>query len=196
MKTNTLNLSKVTSIPIKAYSLEEALEQITEFKASVLPNSNCTVAWKRAGSPIFGTEEFNTWCMNTLIKRTKLVAGLGCYVIIDYPKDNTRRNPVYTYKVPNPGIRKYKRVHQIIEVFIDKYKKNKEPIITGLGKVVIEQDTLKEAKETAALLVTETKKNYVIKSVKTAEDSIEAYCLYSPSKQAKQGTIVFFGVPF
>lgn len=195
MKLTTSNLSKIVTIPIKAYNIEKAIEEVTSFKPDVLPNSNCTVAWKRAGSPIFGTEEFTTWCMNVLIKRTKLVSGLGCYVIIDYPKDNIRKNPTYTYNVPNPGIRKYKRVHQIIEVKLENRKKGKEPIIVETGNIVTEQDTLKEAKELAAVLTAETQKDYVIKSVKIADDSIESYCMYWPSKRSKQGTIVFFGVP-
>lgn len=197
---------KVKMMALKGFNKEDALSSVTTFKTDLLRGSNSTQAWFRAGRPIYGTSEFTAFCIEQLTLKTKGTPGLGCYVVIEPGVSDTRTRPYSIISNMQKGTRKYKRVHQIVEVNLSlKVKKNPNakgkdkkttiiPTIVSLGKPISERDTLAEALAAVKELTTTEKKHYIIQTIQVTENPIEAYCIYTPASIAKEGVYVAFGV--
>ena len=184
--------------PIRGFDKNEILNNFDLFKPNAVPNCNSTRNWEKAGKPMFGTKAFKQFCIEELIKKTKLTPGLGCYVEIEHGHKDTRSRPFELIKPKTAsGIKNYKLKYLISEVTLDKTsQKNDENDIISIGSPVVYFNTLGEAKEAVKDLTSETKKDYIIQSIKIPDDSIKIISKYKASKNAKIGTYVLFGINF
>ena len=75
-----------------------------------------------------------------------------------------------------------------------KYKpKNDETDVIAIGLPVVSFGTLGEAKEAVKSLISETKKDYIIQTIKIPNNSISVIGRYTPASTAKEGTYIVFG---
>ncbi len=173
----TMNFKKVE---VKGFTKQEA---IAEAPFQVIRDA--TQAWKSAGKPI--TEKaLKEFCADYLAKHTKYAAGIGCSITFEAGSADTRERPYTVKDIKNEkGKRKYKTGYQGIN------PETGEILFTNF-------DTKNKAIEMAKELY--TKANYkgniscdYIKGVSEGE-SKAFEVIYTPSKSAKQGTYICFGV--
>lgn len=193
-------------IPTKGFTKEEALKEVN-FDASF---KNATQAWKSAGKPTVGTNDFKLFCFNYLKKQTKGIPGVGAYVVLEQGVADSREKPYKVITVSNEGTRKYSTVYQIVEADlktktkkvtkIDKDGNEKEvnevtAEVVSLGAVVDTASKKGEAEDKMKEWITETKRNYIVNVVKvTDHNPIASFGIYTPSSSAKEGTFIAFGV--
>lgn len=167
-------------VEVKGFTKQEAISQ-----APFQVIRDATQAWKAAGKPI-SDKALKEFCADYLTKHTKFAAGIGCSITFEAGSADTRERP-YTHKdIKNEkGRRKYKTGFQGID--------------PATGKILFTVfETKTKAKEVAKELY--TKKNYkgdifckYIKDV--VEGEVGAFEFkYTPSKSAKEGTYICFGV--
>ena len=102
-------------VDVNAFTLKEAEEILAE-KANFEKFANATQAWKNAGSPMQNTKEFKEFCANYLAEKTKNKQGLGCVIVYEAGKADTRERPWEMNDVVNElGKRKYKTTYLIID---------------------------------------------------------------------------------
>lgn len=171
-------------VDINAFTLKEA-QEILKDKANFEQFANATSAWKNAGSPMQNTREFKEFCASYLADKTKNKQGLGCVIVYEPGKADTRERPYELTDVVNEqGKRKYKTSYWLIE--------------EGTGKVIAKTSENKsKAKELAkSLYVKGYRGNLECIYVKeVAEGESKAFNIkYQPSISAKEGTFIFFGV--
>ena len=113
-------------VDVNAFTLKEAEEILAE-KANFEKFANATQAWKNAGSPMQNTKEFKEFCANYLAEKTKNKQGLGCVIVYEAGKADTRERPWEMNDVVNElGKRKYKTTYLIIDEETGKQKVDKE----------------------------------------------------------------------
>ena len=124
--------------------------------------------------------------LDYLAKKSKNVAGVGFVITEEAAVADTRERPYKIINVKNDkGARKYKTVHQLID--------------DATGKVIAETDETKaKAKELAKELYTE--KGYkgnltCVPSRQVKEGQSVAFrAIYTPSKSARVGSYLIFGI--
>jgi hypothetical protein len=175
--TNQVNFKKVE---VKGYTKQKAVAQ-----APFQVIRDATQAWKAAGKPITD-KALKEFCAEYLTKHTKMAAGVGCSITFEAGSADTRERPYTMIDIKNEkGKRKYKTGYQGIN--------------PATGEVLfINFETKTKAKEVAKELY--TKKDYTgdvyckyIKAVVEGEDGAFEV-KYTPSKSAKMGTYICFGV--
>ena len=191
-------ISDINIIPLKGYNKAELLDGLEQFKPNVVPGCNSTFNWIKAGKPLYGTNAFKQFCVEELIKKTKLTPGLGCYIEIEKGCKDKKNRPFKLIKPKNAtGIKKYILRYVISEVVINKANpKNDETDVLAIKQPITSFTTLGEAKEAVKDLTSETKKDFIIQSIKIPDDSIKIICKYNASKNAKEGTYIVFGINF
>lgn len=180
MENLNLNFKRVD---VNAYTLKEA-EDILADKANFEVFANATQAWKNAGSPMQNTREFKDFCANYLANKTKNKQGLGCVIVYEQGKADTRERPWEMNDVVNEkGKRKYKTVYLIVDDETD--------------KILAKTDESKaKAKEIAKELFCSGFRGKLtcLYSKEVAEGEPKAFTMkYQASKNAKEGTFIFFG---
>lgn len=167
-------------LEVNGYTKEEALS-----KAPFQIMRDATQAWKAAGKPMMD-KELNAFCSEYLAKHTKFIANAGCVITFEAGSADTRERPYTVSDIKN-----------------EKGKRKYQTGILGLNPATGEQLFLiygskAEAKEAAKKLYTE--KGYkgdihatYVKQV--AEGEPGAFDVtYTPSKSAKVGKYIVFGV--
>lgn len=184
--------------PLRGYDKKQLLDEFIPFKANAVKGCNCTKNWIRAGRPLFGTKAFKQFCIEELIQKTKLTPGLGCYIEFEEGSKDTRLKPFnLIYPEYAKGIKKYILKYLISEVSLNKYKpKNDETDVIAIGLPIVSFSTLGEAKEAMKSLISETKKDYIIQTIKIPNNSISVIGRYTPASTAKEGTYIVFGIDF
>lgn len=168
---------------------------------SDIPGSNCTQAWKKAGSPIFGTKAFKVFAVEQLAEKTKNIPGLGLYIVVKPPQLNDRKKP---YKVINNVVdstRIWTNIqYEILEAEVDLGKIESEegtiynPIATNYGKYIDTIDNKAEALQKLKDLTADTGKDYILRAIKLPDRApIAAYAKYTPSEGTEQGQYIAFG---
>lgn len=173
----TMNFKKVE---VKGFTKQEA---IAEAPFQVIRDA--TQAWKTAGKPI-AEKALKEFCAEYLAKHTKYAAGIGCSITFEAGSADTRERPYTVKDIKNEkGKRKYKTGYQGIN--------------PATGEILFTNfETKNKAKEVAKELY--TKKDYkgdiFCKYIKDVVDGeVGAFEVkYTPSKSAKQGTYICFGV--
>lgn len=175
--TNSVNFKK---LEVKGFTKAEAIDQ-----APYQVIKDATQAWKNIGKP-FGDKALKEFCAKYLEKHTKLAAGVGCSITVEAGSADTRDRPYSITDIKNEkGKRKYKTGYQGV---------NPETNET----LFINFETKNKAKDVAKELY--VKKGYrgdifckYIKAV--VEGEVGAFEVrYTPSKSAKMGTYIVFGV--
>lgn len=167
-------------VEVKGFTKQEAIAQ-----APFQVIRDATQAWKTAGSPVM-EKNLKEFCADYLSKHTKYATGIGCSITFEAGSADTRERPYTVKDIKNEqGKRKYKTGYQGID--------------PSTGKVLFTNfETKTKAKEEAKSLY--VKKGYkgdifckYIKDV--VEGEIGAFEVkYTPSKSAKQGTYICFGI--
>ena len=195
------------------YTKEEAFKNL-EFNPNTefLRGSNCTQAWITEGRPTPGTKQFKNFAIKQLEMKTKMKPGYGLYITLESAVANSRKKP---YTVISPKVTTTRHwsniMYMIIEADID-IKSLPEKDLDGEGNeieigeyaditvmnrynVICMCDSLNETKQKMKELTTETNKDYVAMAIKIPDLCPEAaYCIYTPSVNAKKGKYLAFGI--
>ena len=170
-------------IEVNAYTRNEAIEKVQD---TFFVQRDATTAWKKAGKPSPLDKEFKKFCVDYLGKHTKNAPGTACMVVYETGTADTRERPYkYNNKVNELGKRKYVTTY----ILMDK--------ATG--------DVLAKTTESKAKAVKIAKELYTDKgfrgniickySKEVAEGEPVAFTMdYAPSKNAKEGRYIFFGI--
>lgn len=170
------------TVNVKAYSISDVKKQ-----APFSLVKNATTMWKKAGSPVAG-EELKEFMKNYLKKATKNALGQGCYIVLDPAVSDSRENPYKITNIPTEGKRKFKRVYELVN--------------TSTGQIIGSADSKEEAIKLAKTIVSKQKDELGV-NVKhvcrvanvVVEGQAEAFHFeYAPSKNAKMGTFLLFGI--
>lgn len=199
-------------IECKGYTKEEAFAHL-EFNPNdaIVPGTNATQSWIKAGSPIPGTLDFKRFITQQLEEKTKMKPGYGIYIILDPPIPDKRKRPYTIVNNKTIGTREWNLVYQIREdslaleklpEFETNYDGENELsgeqvniAVSKPGLIIAQANSKSEAIDIAKELTTQTHKNYSIIPVKIPDlTPIAAYCVYTPSKSAKVGTFIACGV--
>ncbi len=166
------------TVEVKAYSAQEA--QIKGPFEAYAAGANCTLAWKKAGSPT-DVDSLNEFMEQQLEKKTKFNPGLGLYIILENGYRNKSLRPYKFKNKKNIGHQKY----------------NKRYLLIGDDKKIIREivssrkfDAVKAAREEYA---EGYKGNIEIVAVKTPEDNVVGKFEYTPSKGTNEGRYLLFG---
>ena len=199
-------------IECKGFTKEEAFANLKFNPDSpVIPGTNATSAWHRAGSPNVNTVKFKRFIVEQLENKTKNEPGYGVYIVIESPIKDIRKKPFTIVNCKTESTREWKFVYQIREDVLD-IKYLSEPIyddygelteesedsmeisITEPGLIVETCDSKAEALAKMKELITTTHKCYSLIPVKVPDVTpIAAFGFYTPSAGAKKGTYVACG---
>lgn len=172
-------------VDVNAFTLKEA-EEVLSNKANFEVFINATTAWRNAGSPLQNTKEFKEFCANYLMEKTKNKQGLGCVIVYESGKADTRERPWEMTDVVNElGKRKYKTTYLIVD--------------DETGQILAKtQDNKAKAKELAKELYAKggyRGKLTCIYTKEVIEGEKKAFTMkYQPSSNAKEGCFIFFGI--
>lgn len=167
-------------VEVKGFTKQEALAE-----APFQVIKDATQAWKLAGKPVTD-KTLNAFCGEYLQKHTKFAAGIGCSITFEAGQADTRERPYTMNDVKNEkGKRKYKTGYQAVN--------------PATGEVLfVNFESKKAAQDQAKELYTKKgyKGNIVCKYIhEVVEGEPLAFTVdYTPSKSAKEGTYIAFGV--
>ena len=173
-------MTNFKQVEVKGYTKNEAMEQVP-FQVI----KDATQAWKNAGKPMTGSalKEF----MSEYLKaNTKFAAGVGCSITIEPGVADTRERPYTVTDIKNESGKR-------------KYKTGIQGVNPNTGEILfVNFENKAAAKEMAKELY--TNKGYkgdihatYVKAV--VEGETGAFdVVYTPSKSAKLGTYLAFGV--
>lgn len=200
-------MSNFKVVEVKGFTKQEALDKApfeTYFK-------DATQAWKKAGTPITD-KALKEFCSNYLEKNTKFAPGVACTITVENGVASTRERPYTITDVKSEGPREYRMAQQLINPendtivattkakLVDKVDKEGNKVLDEDGKPVKvwKSPTKAEAKELAKSLYTDYdyQGDIVCRPYKqevTGNDVLFTV-KYTPSKSAKQGTYICFGV--
>ena len=173
-------MANFKTVEVKGYTKNEAISN-----APFQVIRDATQAWIKAGKPI--TEKpLKEFCAEYLAKFTKYAQGVGCSITVEAGSADTRERPYTVKDVKNEkGKRKFKKAFQLID------KETGEILGTSFG-------TKKDAQDLGKELYTKKgfKGNITCKIVhEVVEGEVVAFEIdYTPSKSAKVGTYICFGV--
>jgi len=145
-------------------------------------------------------------------KKTKNEPGYGIHIVLDPPIRDIRKRPYTIINNKATSTREWKFQYWIREDVLDitwftepKYDEYDGEIesteekfainVAKPGQVVEICDNKAKALEIVKDLITQTHKSYSILAVKVPNIApISAYCLYTPSISAKEGTFIACGI--
>ncbi|MGM9533237.1 hypothetical protein [Intestinibacter sp.] len=170
-------------VEVKAYTKAEAIDQV---KDTFFVQRDATQAWKKAGEPSPLDKEFKVFCADYLEKHTKNAPGIACMITYRAGSADTRERPYKMNDVVNEkGKRKY------VTTYILKDKETGEE----LAKTT---ENKKKAQELAKKLYTDGGFRGSIICTYAKEvlegEPVAFTTDYAPSKSAKEGHYIFFGV--
>lgn len=179
-----MDLVNFKKVEISAFTLKEAQEKLSE-SVNMELFANATIAWNKAGKPRPGTVEFKTFCSEFLTKKTKNKTGLAGVIVLEGGSADTRQRPYAFENVVNKEKRKYQTFLTVVD--------------NETGKTLVETSGTKtEAKDAVRDLYSKTGYRgnatcfYNKKVVKGAKEAFTVK--YQPSKSAKEGLYLFFGI--
>ena len=200
-------------IECKGFTKEEAFANLDfDPNSPVIPGTNATQAWNKAGKPIPGTLDFKRFITQQLFEKTKNEPGYGIHIVLDPPIRDIRKRPYTIVNNKATGTREWKFQYWIREDKLDitwfsepKYDEYDGEIdsmeekfainVVKPGLIVEICDNKAKALDIVKNLTTETHKSYSILAVKVPDIApISAYCMYTPSISAKEGTFVACGI--
>lgn len=195
------------------FTKDEAFKDLLfDPNSSVIPGTNATQAWNKAGKPIPGTSDFKRFVTLQLLEKTKNEPGYGIHIVLDQPVRDIRRRPYTIINNKATSTREWKFMYWIREDRLDvsfykepEYDEDGELVqsdeeqmqisVTEPGLIVEMCESKAEALDKVKELTTATHKCYSILAVKVPDIAPEAaYCLYTPSAGAKEGTFIACGI--
>jgi len=169
-------MSNLKIVSGKGFTKDEAFAKQANYDVKF----NATLAWKKANSPV-GTE-FKAFAADYLGKKLKSVAGIGVFVVVSSGVEDNRERPYTTNVIATEGKRKYKANYIIVD-------KATEAIVGDAGK---KSEAIAKGKD----IVSEKRIDVRIELIKRVSEgqAIAAEITYTPSKNAKEGSFMFFGI--
>lgn len=181
MATQVLNFQK---LEVCAFTKEEAKAQLPfeVMKDATQAYKN----WKKNHEGGITEKDIKEFCLDYLAKHTKNVKNAGCMITIEAGAADTRERPYKVNDVKNEkGKRKYKTTYQLID-------KKSSSVIAETS------ETKAKAKEIAKSLYTDKGYKGDIVCTYTKQvlegEPIAFEVEYTPSKSAKKGTYLCFGI--
>lgn len=195
------------------YTREEAFQNL-DFNPMppLLRGCNCTQAWVTEGRPTPGTRAFSNFATKQLSDKTQMKPGYGLYITLEPSQPDTRKKPcaVITQKVTSSR-RWSSIVYMIVEVDMTintlpeqgtddegqeiEIGESKDITVLKRKEIIGICESLAEAKAKMKELTIMTHKDYVAMVVKVPDILPEAaYCVYTPSINAKKGKFLAFGI--
>lgn len=178
---NVINFEK---LEVSGATKDEALA-----KAPFGLSGNATQSyknWVEKQTKAITDADVKEFCLQYLKKNSKLLPGVGYYIVIESASKNTRERPYKFEDVKNTkGKRKYVTTYQIFD--------------QGTGALLAEATgNIAKAKEITRQLYTDVKvtSNVVCKRSKQVLEGepVVFYCNYAPSAGAHAGRYIVFGV--
>ena len=197
----------------KGFTKDEAFAHLNfDPNSPVIPGTNATQSWNKAGRPNVNTLEFKRFIAQQLEEKTKNQPGYGIHIVLDPPVKDMRRRPYTVVNNKATGTREWKFVYAIREDKLDinfiqehKQDENGDLVISneetqeisvvepGLIKEIC--DSKAEALDKMKKLITTTHKCYSILAMKIPDIApIAAFGIYTPSSGAKEGTFIACGI--
>jgi hypothetical protein len=173
--------TQITKVEVKAFTKEEA-KNSSEVPFQVLKDA--TAAWKNAGCPLTDKNDFRKFVEEYLTKHTKNIEGVGCFITVIPGSADTRERPFSITNVVTTGTRKFGRIFKLID------ESNNQILKSVKG-------TKAEAQAAAKQLIIDGfkgKGRIIVTQEVTEGEPIVSYFEYTPSKSAKMGTYLFFGI--
>lgn len=205
-------MEQLKIVECHGYTRDEAFEDLKfDPTCSAIRGTNATQAWNKYGNPIPGTLEFRRFVSQQLMEKTKCVPGLGLYIVLEQPVQNTRKRPYTIINMIGKGTREWILKYQIREddIVVDSLPEKSvdfdgnlidgEEIpdinIAKIGPVVAEADSKADAIIKAKELTTLTHKNYSVIPIKVPDKTpVSAFTLYTPALRTKEGVYIAFGI--
>lgn len=173
-------MSNFKQVEVKGYTKNEALKQVP-FQVI----KDATQAWKNAGKPLTGNA-LKEFMSEYLRVNTKFAAGIGCSITVEAGTADTRERPYTIYDIKNESGKR-------------KYKTGIQGVNPETGEILfVNFENKAAAKEAAKALYTEggyrgnIHATYVKEVVEGETGAFDVE--YTPSKSAKVGTYLAFGV--
>jgi hypothetical protein len=173
-------MSNFKQVEVKGYTKSEALEQVP-FQVI----KDATQAWKNAGKPMTGNA-LKAFMSDYLRANTKFAAGVGCSITVEAGVADTRERPYTITDIKNESGKR-------------KYKTGIQGVNPETGEILfVNFENKAAAKEAAKALYTEggyrgnVHATYVKEVVEGETGAFDVE--YTPSKSAKVGTYLAFGV--
>jgi len=205
-------MSQLKIVECHGFTKDEAFADLNfDPNNPAIPGTNATQAWNKAGKPIPGTLDFKRFVIQQLEDKTKMYPGYGIHIVMDPPARDVRKRPYTIVNNKATGTREWTLQYWIREDVLDttkfnalKYDEYGDPDGTEEQTVigVVEPGIIREicnskaeAFDKAKELTSQTHKCYSILAVKTPDIApIAAYCIYTPSSNAKEGTFIACGI--
>lgn len=200
-------------VECKGFTKDEAFANLNfDPNSPVIPGTNATQAWHKAGKPNVNTQEFKRFITQQLEDKTKNEPGFGIHIVLEAPIKDIRRRPYTVINNKVVGTRDWKFVYQIREDVLDvnwlaepEYNEDGDLVpgteeqmeisVVEPGLVVEVCESKAEAFEKMKKLITTTHKCYSILPVKVPNIApIAAFGIYTPSSGAKEGTFIACGI--
>ena len=172
---------KITTKEIKAFTKKEAVES-TEIPFQVLKDA--TAAWKNAGCPFTNKTELKAFFEKYLTTHTKNIEGVGCFITVIPGSADTRNRPFNITNVKTTGSRKFGRVFKLID------ESNGQVLASVTGTKAAAQAEAKKL----ILNGFRGKGKIVVTQEVTKGEPVVSYFEFAPSKNAKMGQYLFFGI--
>lgn len=173
-------MSNFKQVEVKGYTKNEALKEVP-FQVI----KDATQAWKNAGKPLTGNA-LKEFMSEYLRVNTKFAAGIGCSITVEAGTADTRERPYTIYDIKNESGKR-------------KYKTGIQGVNPETGEILfVNFENKAAAKEAAKALYTEggyrgnVHATYVKEVVEGETGAFDVE--YTPSKSAKIGTYLAFGV--
>ncbi len=172
-------MNNFKTVEVKAYTKQEAIEQ-----APFQILKDATQAWKNANKPMTGSA-LKEFMAEYLEKVTKFTTGNGCIITVDAGQADTRERPWTYNNVKTEGKRKFNTVIELVNPETNEI----------LGKSYgTKDDAAKLAKSLYADKDYKGDINACIKKDVVEGEPLAFTMTYTPSKNAKLGTYLVFGV--
>lgn len=200
-------------VECKGFTKDEAFADLKfDPNSTIVHGANATQAWKKAGKPIPGTQDFLRFATQQLEEKTKNAPGFGIHVVLEPAIKDIRRRPYTVINNKATSTREWKFVYQIREdelnvmyysdpefdedgELLDANEDLMSVSVTKPGLVVEVCESKAEALEKMKQLISATHKCYSILPVKIPNIApIAAYGFYTPSSGSKEGTYIACGI--
>ena len=205
-------MDQLKIVECHGYTREDAFKDLHFDPACLaIRGNNATQAWIKSGKPIPGTLDFRRFVSQQLMEKTKFVPGLGLYIILEAPVQDTRKRPYTLINMIGKGTREWILKYQIRadEIVVDSLPSKSidfdgelidgEEIpnisIAKVGPVIEECDSKADAITEAKRLTAITHKNYSIIPIKVPDKTpVSAFTIYTPASKTKEGIYIAFGI--
>ena len=182
MSTQIVNFK---SIKVSATNLEEAIASVAD-RFHVC--GNATQSFKNAKAKHTGAwtdRDEKTWMLDYCEAKNRACPGTGFYIVVESAVADSRERPYKFETIKNEGKRECKKTYTWVD------KETNTPIVKVRTNLTDAQNTLKKMYKDGTY---KGDANCVISKEYVVGNAVVATAKYVPSKSARKGTWIFFGI--